>query len=124
MAGEVLSLRGGFFAMRQVAMVGAIVLMTAAGAAAQGAVERGQKVYAAEKCGVCHSIGGVGNKRGALDEVGSKLSADDTRQWLVNAAEMTAKTKATRKPVMKSYAHLPKDDVDGLVAYMQSLKKK
>ena len=26
---------------------------------------------------------------------------------------MTAKTKATRKPVMKSYAHLAKDDVDG-----------
>ena len=88
-----------------------------------GAVERGQKVYAAEKCGICHSVAGVGNKRGALDEVGSKLSADQIRQWVVNTAEMTAKTKATRKPVMKSYAHLPKEDVDGLVAYMVSLKK-
>jgi hypothetical protein len=36
---------------------------------------------------------------------------------------MTAKTKAARKPVMKSYAHLSKDDVDGLVAYLQTLKK-
>jgi mono/diheme cytochrome c family protein len=110
--------------MRIVAVVCGVVLVAAGNAAAQGAVERGQKVYAAEKCSVCHSIGGTGNKRGPLDEVGSKLSGDELRQWMVNAAEMTAKTKATRKPVMKSYAHLPKDDVDALVAYMQTLKKK
>jgi mono/diheme cytochrome c family protein len=110
--------------MRIVAVVCGVVLVASGNAAAQGAVERGQKVYAAEKCSVCHSIGGTGNKRGPLDEVGSKLSGDELRQWMVNAAEMTAKTKATRKPVMKSYAHLPKDDVDALVAYMQTLKKK
>ena len=87
------------------------------------ALERGQKVYAAEKCSICHAVGEQGNKRGPLDGVGSKLSADDIRSWIVNAPEMTAKTKATRKPLMKAYAHLPKDDVDGLVAYLQSLKK-
>jgi len=86
------------------------------------AVERGRQVYAAEKCGVCHAIAGAGNKRGSLDGVGAKLSAVDIRQWLVAAAEMTAKTKATRKPLMKSYGHLTKDDVDALVAYLQTLK--
>ena len=35
---------------------------------------------------------------------------------------MTAKTKATRKPEMKQF-NLPKDDVDALVAYLESLKK-
>jgi mono/diheme cytochrome c family protein len=105
--------------------VAAVVTMSSAAVHAQGAAaaERGQKVYAAEKCGICHSVAGVGNKRGALDAVGSKLSADEIRQWIVNAADMTAKTKAARKPPMKSYAHLAKDDVDGLVAYMLSLKK-
>jgi mono/diheme cytochrome c family protein len=110
--------------MRIVGLLCAMVLVAAGNATAQGTVERGQKVYAAEKCSICHSIGGTGNKRGPLDEVGSKLSADDLRQWIVNPAEMTAKTNATRKPLMKSYAHLPKEDVDGLVAYMLSLKKK
>jgi mono/diheme cytochrome c family protein len=111
--------------LKQLLVVAAVVTFSSVGASAQtaAAVERGQKAYAAEKCGVCHSVGGVGNKRGALDAVGSKLSADEIRQWLVNAAEMTAKTKATRKPLMKSYSHLAKEDVDGLVAYMQSLKK-
>lgn len=86
-------------------------------------IERGQKVYAAQKCNLCHSIAGKGAKKGPLDEVGSKLSEDDIRQWIVNAPEMTKKTKALRKPVMKNYSQLPKEDVDGLVAYMQSLKK-
>jgi hypothetical protein len=36
---------------------------------------------------------------------------------------MTTKTKAARKPPMKAYANLPNDDVDALVAYLQSLKK-
>ena len=95
-------------------------------AAAQtaAAIERGQKVYTEQKCSVCHSVAGVGNKRGALDEVGSNLSAEEIRLWIVDAPAMTAKTKAERKPPMRSYASLPKEDVDALVAYMQSLKKK
>jgi hypothetical protein len=34
---------------------------------------------------------------------------------------MAAKAKAERKPVMKAYM-LAKDDLDALVAYLQSLK--
>jgi hypothetical protein len=41
---------------------------------------------------------------------------------MTDAKGMTAKTKATRKPDMKSYS-LPKDDLDALVAYMLTLKK-
>ena len=63
-----------------------------------------------------------GNKKGPLDSVGSKLSAADIRLWLTGAKAMIEKTKATRKPDMKSYT-LPKEDLDTLVAYMLSLKK-
>ena len=86
-------------------------------------IDQGTKVYAAQKCGVCHSVAGVGAKKGPLDGVGSKLSEDEIRQWIVNAPEMTKKTQATRKPPMKNYGHLPKDEIDALVAYMASLKK-
>ena len=95
----------------------------AATAAAQDAkVAKGEKVYLDQKCALCHSIGDKGNKKGPLDGVGTKDSADDLRQWIVDAKGMTAKTKATRKPEMKNYT-LAKDDLDALVAYMQSLKK-
>jgi mono/diheme cytochrome c family protein len=86
-------------------------------------IDHGIKVYAAQKCNVCHSIEGKGKKTGPLDGVGSKLTEDEIRQWLVNAPEMTKKTNSKRKPVMKNYAKLPKEDIDALVAYMQSLKK-
>ena len=94
-----------------------------AGAQDKAQVERGMKVYAAQKCSVCHSIEGKGAKKGPLDGVGSKLSQDEIREWIVNAPAMTKKTNATRKPVMKNYDKLPKEDVDALVAYMSSLKK-
>ena len=99
-------------------------VLTGGSAFAQDAklIERGQKVYAEQKCANCHSIAGKGNKNGPLDDIGAKLSAEEIRQWIVNAPEMTKKAKAERKPVMKAYS-LPKEDVDALVAYMQSLKK-
>ena len=107
-------------------LVPVFVAALAGTAAAQAApqIEKGQQVYAAQKCQVCHSVAGVGNKKGPLDDVGARLKADDIRQWIVAAPEMSAKTKAERKPPMKAYASLPKDDLDALVAYLASLKKK
>jgi len=86
------------------------------------AIEQGKKVYASNRCQVCHSIEGQGNKKGPLEGVGKKLSADDIRRWMTDAEGMTTKTKAARKPPMKSYPNMAKADLDGLVAYMQSLK--
>jgi mono/diheme cytochrome c family protein len=99
----------------------ALLTAFAAAAAAQDLTDKGKEVYATQKCSVCHSIAGVGNKRGSLDGVGAKLSADDMRRWITNAPEMTAKIKAERKPAMKAYT-LAKDDLDALVAYLQALK--
>jgi mono/diheme cytochrome c family protein len=107
--------------MRAIAMAG-LVLLGATAAAAQDAA-KGEQVYTAQKCALCHSIGDKGNKKGPLDGVGAKLSADELRKWIVDAKGMTAKTGAARKPEMKNYA-LPKEDVDALVAYMATLKKK
>jgi cytochrome c2 len=86
-------------------------------------IERAQKVYVEKKCANCHSIAGKGNKKGPLDEVGTKLSAAEIKEWLANPVEMTKKTKATRKPVMKE-ASLAAEDLDAMVAYMLTLKKK
>lgn len=99
-----------------------VVLASANFAAAQDKATKGQQVYADQKCAMCHSIGDKGNKKGPLDGIGSKYSAADLKAWIVDAKGMTAKTKATRKPDMKNYT-LPGDDVDALVAYMQTLKK-
>ena len=107
---------------RSILWTALLMLGVAATATAQDAKAKGENVYADQKCSLCHSIGGKGNAKGPLDAVGSKDSPDEIRQWIVDAKGMTAKTKAPRKPEMKSYT-LPKDDVDALVAYLSTLKK-
>jgi mono/diheme cytochrome c family protein len=110
--------------MRTTVMALMIGLVMPAAAAAQDAkATKGAEVYTTQKCALCHSIADKGNKKGPLDGVGAKLSAAEIREWMTDAKGMTAKTKALRKPAMKSY-ELPKDDLDALVAYMMSLKAK
>jgi mono/diheme cytochrome c family protein len=104
------------------ATAGASPMSSAAQDKAQ--IDAGMKVYADQKCSVCHAIAGKGNAKGPLDDVGSRLTADQIREWLTNPAEMTKKTKAERTPPMRAYPNLPKADLDALVAYMVSLKKK
>ena len=88
---------------------------------AQDLANKGKDVYSAQKCSVCHAISGTGNKKGALDDVGRKRSAADIRSWITEAPAMAAKVKAERKPAMKAYT-LGKDDLDALVAYLETLK--
>jgi mono/diheme cytochrome c family protein len=109
--------------MRAIVLGVLFTVGVAGAAAAQDAKARGEKLYVDQKCALCHSIGGKGNPKGPLDNAGSKLSPDEIRQWLVDTKTMTAKTKSTRKPEMRSYHTLPKEDVDALVAYVSSLKK-
>jgi mono/diheme cytochrome c family protein len=85
-------------------------------------VKRGIAVYAAQKCSLCHTIAGVG-KRTTLDGVGTKLSTEDIRQWLVDPKAAAAKHKSTIKPVMKDYSKLPPADIEAMVAYMKTLTK-
>lgn len=107
-----------------VSACGAIAMVAlAAAASAQGAVEKGAAVFAAQKCSLCHSLDGKGNAKGPLDGIGSKLKAEEIRQWLTTPVEMAAKANATRKPVMKSFATLPKEDLDALIAFIASKKK-
>jgi mono/diheme cytochrome c family protein len=109
--------------MRSVLITVTLCLGFAAAAAAQDPkVAKGQQLFADQKCTLCHSIGDKGNKKGPLDGVAAKVSADEIRSWITDAKGMTAKTKATRKPEMKAYT-LAKDDVDALVAYLSTLKK-
>jgi mono/diheme cytochrome c family protein len=91
-------------------------------AAAQDAA-KGQAVYTAQKCQICHAVAGKGNKSNPLDGVGGKLSAEDIKQWITHPTDAAAKAKSTKKPPMPNkYGSLPAADLDALVAYMQSLK--
>ena len=94
-------------------------------AAAQDPVAKGEQVFTAQKCSLCHSIAGKGNAKGSLDGVGGKLKADEIKAWMRTPKEMAEKAKADRKPPMPAYSKekLSDADVDALTAYLLSLKK-
>lgn len=91
---------------------------------ARAQADGGAKVYAAQKCSICHSIAGQGNKKLPLDTVGQKLTTDQIREWIVTPADAAKKAKSTAKPPMKASPNLPKADLDALVAYLKSLTGK
>jgi mono/diheme cytochrome c family protein len=103
------------------ALIAIVLLIAAPRADAQD--HPGVKVYASQKCGICHSVAGVGNKKFPLDGIGTKLTEAQIREWLVNPVAAAKKANSTAKPPMKSYEKLPSAELDALVAYMLSLKK-
>lgn len=95
-----------------------IVLAGLAGAAwAAGDPEAGKEVYKANRCQMCHQIGGQGGKMGgALDDVGSKRDTGWLHQFIKNPKAVDEKAK------MKAYPDLSAKELDDLVAYLLSLK--
>jgi len=111
--------------MRTTLIVLMLGLWVVPAVAQQATAAEGEKLLTEKKCTVCHLVNGAGNKKGpVLDGVGAKLSNDDIRAWITNAPEMAAKANIDRKPPMKAYTDLTKDEVDSLVAYLVTLKKK
>lgn len=79
-------------------------------------VERGKRVYDELRCAACHSVAGQGNPRYPLDGVGSRLSREEIRLWIVDPQEIRP---GVRKP---AYDDLEPEEENALIAYMQSLK--
>ncbi|GIV60136.1 MAG: cytochrome c oxidase subunit 2 [Rhodothermaceae bacterium] len=93
-------------------------------------VERGELLYTQQTCNACHSVdgsAGVGptfqglfGRERPLEGGGTVLADEDyIRESIVNPA---AKVAQGFNPVMPaSYASLPAEDIDALVAYIKSL---
>lgn len=112
--------------MKHVASVvtAALALALAAPLSAEDRVARGQRLFEEQKCRMCHNLGGAGNAKGVfLDDVGAKHAPDVLKMWLTNPKEMAQKAGSTRKPPMQSFARLPMEDIDALVAFLSRQKK-
>jgi mono/diheme cytochrome c family protein len=98
----------------------AVLLMLAAPAFAQDHAA-GKKVFADNKCSMCHSIAGVGNKKFPLDGVGKKGEAH-IKAYLTDAKAAADKEGKKLAMPMKSFKSLPPADFEALTAYLLSLK--
>ena len=76
----------------------------------------GEKLYTAQKCSVCHAIGGKGGKMGPdLSAVGTKRDAAWLRKYLPNPKSVDPKNKM---PVVK----LKTPEMEDLIAYLLARK--
>jgi len=83
---------------------------------------KGQQLFAAQKCSICHAVAGKGNVKHPLDGAGTRLDAATVKLWLTDPKAAEAKTGKKAMPPMKSFVSLPAADIDALVAYVLSLK--
>ncbi len=100
-----------------IVMALAVAIMFCAPLYAQDKAADGKKVFEREKCTMCHNA-----KMNSLEGVGTKLTADQIREWIENPTAAAEKSKTTMKMKMPA-KKLSKEDVDNLVAYLQTMKK-
>lgn len=102
---------------------GALIAAWASPAFAQDPkVAKGATLFESNKCTICHAAQGKGNAKKPLDGAGAKLTPDLVKLWITDPKAAEAKAGKKASPPMKSFASLPPDDVDALVAYVMSLK--
>ena len=79
-------------------------------------VAKGQKVYEAKRCAICHRIAGKGGKIGAdLTNVGAKRDAGWLRKFTKDPKSIDPSAKM---PAFRG----TDEELDAVVAYMASLK--
>ena len=92
--------------------------VNSASTAAPGDPVRGKQVFTTQKCALCHTVGKSGGKLGPdLTLVGTRRSAAWLLKYLPNPQALDPKIKMP--PVAAKG-----QDLDDLVAYLVSLKRK
>lgn len=86
------------------------------------ALAKGRVAYDRLGCGGCHAIGGQGNPRSPLDGVGRRHSPEALRDWIFAAESVQPRLSASITRMKRTYASLPEDELQALVAYLATLE--
>lgn len=87
----------------------------------QALIAAGRRVFETQRCARCHAIAGEGNPRYPLDGVGERRTAESIRQWILAPAELKDQLPTGAFQVKQTYRNQSPENVDALVAYLQSL---
>lgn len=89
---------------------------------ADARVADGKRLFEALGCMRCHAVAGVGSPRSPLDDVATRRDAAALRDWIVADAGIRNQLSARALASKEDYAQLPAEQIDALVAYLQSLR--
>ncbi|MDO3377380.1 cytochrome c [Geoalkalibacter halelectricus] len=97
------------------ALAAICALLSAASVAAEDA--RGRELINSLGCKGCHQFEGSGGTLApALDGTGKRLDAEQIKKQLTEPGSINPNT------MMPSYAHLPEDDLQILISFLENLK--
>jgi mono/diheme cytochrome c family protein len=85
------------------------------------AVARGRQVFEAQGCMRCHSVGGEGSPRSPLDDSAARLDAAQLLAFTVGSESAADRLSPRTLAAKRTYQQLPAENLDALVAYLQSL---
>lgn len=83
-------------------------------------IAAGRRIFETQGCMRCHAMGGKGNLRIPLDNIGKRRSAEAIRQWIIAPAELKDEMSSRIFQTKQAYSNLPAAELDALVAYLQS----
>ena len=87
-------------------------------------IEAGRKIYKQQSCSLCHSIAGQGNPRSVLDGVATKRTVRELRNFITGADTLQGVLPESVRKMKQRYRELSDDELNALIIYMQSLKKR
>lgn len=85
-------------------------------------VAAGKRVFDAQNCARCHSVAGVGSPRSPLDGVGATLGPVELLHYATGHAAIAEDLSPRVLKEKQPYQSLSREDLDALVAYLQSLR--
>jgi len=85
-------------------------------------VEWGRRVFFEQNCGVCHAVGGEGNPRLPLDDVGGRETLEGLRIWITGTGEAATQLSSGVRRKKLAYQSLPDEEMNALLAFLSSLK--
>ncbi|MCF8475107.1 MAG: cytochrome c [Emcibacter sp.] len=82
----------------------------------------GRQIYKQNGCQLCHSIAGEGNPRNPLDNIATKHSGEEIRDWITGADTLKEKLPSHIYNSKQRYKSLSQDDLNNLIIYLQNPK--
>ena len=87
----------------------------------QERIEYGLKIYNQQGCSLCHEIDGHGNPRYPLDDVGSRRTAKELRDWVIGGDDIQGQLSERSFKFKQTHRNLTEYDLESLIYYLQSL---
>jgi hypothetical protein len=84
---------------------------------------RARELFTVHGCATCHSVGGQGNPRLPLDDVGNQCTPEDILAWTTGTGEAAAQLSDNLRRRKQRYIDLPAPDLDALVAWLATQRE-